>query len=498
MDEERLVQGGLLSWLLHDGNLHPLRLGPLQIVVLEVLPHNGHHAVLHQTVMLEGLVVRLQLLQRCLQATPAHHEGHALLPLGVLREATHEEHLHLTSLQGDRAHVLGAALHPVGYVSPRLRHARGVQSEDPHHWLDGRHELLLEVRELVQSLLGRADAHVVLRGFPARLAQGRQRLCSTFDSLLPLAFALALRLPLCRSLDSPGLAQAALADGAVWIQPLVGRGLDEVHILLADVPSGDAWRWAVPGAEPGFLAVVAVRASERREVIVHLLSPSEDALPPLSGLPRVAVEHALALGQSPLVPTRKAWQKRLPQRSSFLLLARLRLPLDSFPPLALPQTLFGIHLPLGEVLGEARKGVEDRDGVGRESLVLVRNGPVSLANRQEVLLGEGASLLALLVSSLAGQALHPCGLLPRKHCVHKDLRLAHLFGLKIINIHGLAGIIDKYFFKFDIPESFKKIPSGIIPITEYAGGGMVGIRKPHAIPPERQGLRSIMINGKKS
>ena len=30
------------------------------------------------------------------------------------------------------------------------------------------------------------------------------------------------------------------------------------------------------------------------------------------------------------------------------------------------------------------------------------------------------------------------------------------------------------------------------------GGGMVGIRKPHAIPPEKQGLRSIMINGKKS
>ena len=32
----------------------------------------------------------------------------------------------------------------------------------------------------------------------------------------------------------------------------------------------------------------------------------------------------------------------------------------------------------------------------------------------------------------------------------------------------------------------------------YMGGGMVGIRKPDAIPPERQGLRSIMINGKKS
>ena len=32
----------------------------------------------------------------------------------------------------------------------------------------------------------------------------------------------------------------------------------------------------------------------------------------------------------------------------------------------------------------------------------------------------------------------------------------------------------------------------------HMGGGMVGIRKPHAIPPEKQGLRSIMINGKKS
>ena len=31
-------------------------------------------------------------------------------------------------------------------------------------------------------------------------------------------------------------------------------------------------------------------------------------------------------------------------------------------------------------------------------------------------------------------------------------------------------------------------------IVGYAGGGMVGIRKPHAIPPERGGLRSIMIN----
>ena len=33
---------------------------------------------------------------------------------------------------------------------------------------------------------------------------------------------------------------------------------------------------------------------------------------------------------------------------------------------------------------------------------------------------------------------------------------------------------------------------------KLAGGGMVGIRKPSAIPPKRQGLRSIMINDKKS
>ena len=32
----------------------------------------------------------------------------------------------------------------------------------------------------------------------------------------------------------------------------------------------------------------------------------------------------------------------------------------------------------------------------------------------------------------------------------------------------------------------------------YMGGGIAAIRKPHAIPPLRQGLRSIMINGKKS
>ena len=32
----------------------------------------------------------------------------------------------------------------------------------------------------------------------------------------------------------------------------------------------------------------------------------------------------------------------------------------------------------------------------------------------------------------------------------------------------------------------------------YMGGGITGIRKPSEIPPERGGLRSIMINGRKS
>ena len=34
--------------------------------------------------------------------------------------------------------------------------------------------------------------------------------------------------------------------------------------------------------------------------------------------------------------------------------------------------------------------------------------------------------------------------------------------------------------------------------ASYMGGGIAGIRRPHAIPPERGGLRSIMINGRKS
>jgi hypothetical protein len=43
---------------------------------------------------------------------------------------------------------------------------------------------------------------------------------------------------------------------------------------------------------------------------------------------------------------------------------------------------------------------------------------------------------------------------------------------------------------------FEQSPTGLHG-TALAGGGIAGIRKPSEIPPERQGLRSIMINGKK-
>ena len=45
---------------------------------------------------------------------------------------------------------------------------------------------------------------------------------------------------------------------------------------------------------------------------------------------------------------------------------------------------------------------------------------------------------------------------------------------------------------------FRKGGTAQEPRTGYMGGGITGIRKPNAIPPKRQGLRSILINGKKS
>jgi hypothetical protein len=87
-----------------------------------------------------------------------------------------------------------------------------------------------------------------------------------------------------------------------------------------------------------------------------------------------------------------------------------------------------------------------------------------------------------------------------------------LRGLKAKGLHGTVGFkkmleaqgidpqevwdVGKKDWEFDILGKRRLRASG--GRAGYMGGGIAGIRRPHAIPPERQGLRSIMINGKKS
>jgi len=87
-----------------------------------------------------------------------------------------------------------------------------------------------------------------------------------------------------------------------------------------------------------------------------------------------------------------------------------------------------------------------------------------------------------------------------------------LRGLKAKGLHGTVGFkkmleaqgidpqevrdVGKKDWEFDILGKRRLRASG--GRAGYMGGGITGIRKPSAIPPERQGLRSIMINGKKS
>ena len=63
----------------------------------------------------------------------------------------------------------------------------------------------------------------------------------------------------------------------------------------------------------------------------------------------------------------------------------------------------------------------------------------------------------------------------------KDQGISYDEALKQLNKPNVPGI---NFIDFSLPK----------PVETLAGGGMVGIRKPHAIPPKRGGLRSIMIN----
>jgi len=78
-------------------------------------------------------------------------------------------------------------------------------------------------------------------------------------------------------------------------------------------------------------------------------------------------------------------------------------------------------------------------------------------------------------------------------------------------IHPISGKMPKW-YEEELQQDekwrqlFKQNPSGLLGTqynadggrAGYMGGGIAAIRKPHAIPPEKGGLRSIMINGKKS
>jgi hypothetical protein len=69
--------------------------------------------------------------------------------------------------------------------------------------------------------------------------------------------------------------------------------------------------------------------------------------------------------------------------------------------------------------------------------------------------------------------------------IAKEQGISYEEALKQFDTTNVPGI---NFIDFSLPK----------PVETLAGGGMAGIRKPHAIPPEKGGLRSIMINGKKS
>ena len=96
------VQEEVLA-LLHDGDLHAFGLCALLCVGVfqQVVPIDGHEAVLHEPIFLEGAVAALrfrasELVERAREALAAHHKRHPLLPVGVLREAPHEEDLRFT------------------------------------------------------------------------------------------------------------------------------------------------------------------------------------------------------------------------------------------------------------------------------------------------------------------------------------------------------------------------------------------------------------------
>ena len=78
-----------------------------------------------------------------------------------------------------------------------------------------------------------------------------------------------------------------------------------------------------------------------------------------------------------------------------------------------------------------------------------------------------------------------------------DARERYLYNVNARDLRHLRGPEDltwKHYEAFGLPEYARELWFNKGGRAGYMGGGIAAIRKPHAIPPKRQGLRSIMIN----
>ena len=281
-----------------------------------------------------------ELVQGCLQSPTAHHERHPLLPVGVLREAPHEENLAVPGLERNGLHVLWPILHPVGHVAPRLRQARAIEGEDPHHRLDRTEKLLLEVSQLVQRPVRGAKGHVVVASESPRLwCWFWSWLCTATGTGIGAGTGAGLLAGL--HSGAQHLVAALHAHGSLRVQPVPLVRQDKVHEVFLDVVLADAFpRRLSACAEPPPLAVVASVEAVRRKEVVDLRGSTEDPVSPLRRLARLAVELAHALGQSALVAARDPGQVRLAELRCRLL-PRGRLLLLRALPFAPPLTAVG-------------------------------------------------------------------------------------------------------------------------------------------------------------
>ena len=100
-----------------------------------------YQAIAHEAVILKGTVptfcLRLcELLESCFQPPAPHYKRNPLLPVGVLREATHKKYLRIASLQRNGADILRAILDPIGDVATGLSEAGAMKGKYAHYRLD--------------------------------------------------------------------------------------------------------------------------------------------------------------------------------------------------------------------------------------------------------------------------------------------------------------------------------------------------------------------------